>query len=74
MDIPLITRMAAIVWAHKELDMRDAEDQKLKRLMDKLPAEDTNRPVQFDKTKKTHREVGFLIQHQSISWPSKNVA
>jgi hypothetical protein len=44
--------LAAIVWAHKELDMRDAEDQKLKRLMDKLPAEDTNRPVQFDKTKK----------------------
>jgi predicted transcriptional regulator len=61
--IAAISNMVDMLRGHEKLEMLDAEDHKLKHLLDKLsehdyggkielPAEDTNRPVRFDDPKK----------------------
>eukprot|EP01133_Synstelium_polycarpum_P018533 gene18533-22169_t len=62
-DIAAISNMVNMLRGHEKLEMLDAEDHKLKHLLDKLsehgyggkielPAEDPNRPVRFDDPKK----------------------
>ncbi|MFJ2411192.1 hypothetical protein ACIOMR_18735 [Pseudomonas sp. NPDC087814] len=62
-DIAAISNMVNMLRGHEKLEMLDAEDHKLKQLLDKLsehgyggkielPAEDPNRPVRFDDPKK----------------------
>ena len=79
--IPVLENMLAMARQHVALEQEAARRYKRDQGRDEhasakieMPAEDTNRTIQFDEPKKTHREVGFLIQRQSISWQRKTVA